>query len=255
MKRIALASLLAATTLLPAQQPPEVATGQRLFAANCAVCHGSDGTGATAPINLRRGEFKHGGGDQQLFSTISSGIPGTEMPGSFLNPAEIRQVVAFVKSLAGIAGRSGGAADASRGEVLFRGDGGCLPCHRLTEELSHGDVLQFGPSLYGIGDRRSAAVLESAIPRVHWGLAEFQWKVTAATKSGARVVGTRLNEDTFSIQLRDTGNNLVSLLKKDLDELKVEQGDSMPAFPGNLSAADIGDLAAFLATLRRADSK
>jgi cytochrome c oxidase cbb3-type subunit III len=90
---------------------------------------------------------------------------------------------------------------------------------------------------------------------VHFGLAEFRWKVTAATKSGARVVGTRLNEDSFSIQLRDADNHLVSLLKKDLDELKVEQGDALPALPSGLSQAEVSDLAAYLVTLRGRDSR
>lgn len=250
-----LASLLVSGAALAAQQPADVAAGQRLFAANCAVCHGADGTGATSPINLTRGEFKHGGSDQELFNTISKGVPGTEMPGSFLNPSEIQQVVEFVKALARPAGRSSGAGDPSRGEVLFRGKGGCLPCHRVTEELSHGDVIRFGPSLYGIGERRTVTVLQNAIPRLHGALSEFNWKVTAVTKSGARVAGTRLNEDTFSIQLRDSNNNLVSLLKKDLGELKVDQGDLMPAFPSMLSAAEVSDLAAYLATLRKGDSR
>jgi putative heme-binding domain-containing protein len=245
------ACLLAAAAPLPAQQPADVAAGQRLFAANCAVCHGADGTGATTPLNLVRGEFKHGGSDQELFNTVSKGIPGTEMPGSFLNPSEIRQVVAFVKSLGGPSGRAGGAGDAARGEVLFGGKGGCLACHRITEETSHGEAIQFGPSLHGIGERRSVAVLQNAIPRMHRGLSEFRWKVTAVTRSGTRLAGTRLNEDTFSIQLRDPDNNLVSLLKKDLEEWKVEQGEPMPAFPSGLSAAEVSDLAAYLATLRQ----
>ena len=249
-----LASLLVSVAALPAQQPADIAAGQRLFAANCAVCHGPDGTGATTPVNLTRGQFKHGGSDEELFNTISKGIPGTEMPGSFLNPSEIRQVAEFVQSLARSAG-PGAAGDRSRGEELFRGKGGCLPCHRVTEELSHADVIRLGPSLFGIGDRRSVTVLQSAIPRVHRGLSEFNWKVTAVTKSGSRVAGTRLNEDTFSIQLRDADNNLVSLLKRDLGELKVEQGDPLPAFPSALSAAEVSDLAAYLATLRRAGSR
>jgi putative heme-binding domain-containing protein len=230
------------------------AAGQRLFAANCAVCHGPDGTGGTARVNLTRGEFKRGGSDEELFNTISKGVPGTEMPGSFLSAGEIRQVVTFVQSLARPAGSFSGAGDTTRGEALFRGKG-CLSCHRVTEDQSHGDVIRFGPSLYRVGDRRSLAALRNAIPRVHGGLAEFHWKVTAVTKSGSRVVGTRLNEDTFSVQLRDADNNLVSLLKRDLKELKVEQGEAMPAFPTSLSAAEVNDLAAYLATLRGRDSR
>jgi mono/diheme cytochrome c family protein len=250
MRSIILAFAFSAGTTLLAQQPEGLAAGQRLFAANCAVCHGVDGTGATTPVNLTRGQFKHGGSDQELFETISKGIPGTEMPGSFLKPGEIRQVVAFVQSLARGAGQPAGAGDATRGAELFRGKGGCVSCHGVTEQSSHGDATRVGPNLYGIGERRSGAVLQNTIPRIHRGLADFNWKVTAVTKAGARVVGTRLNEDTFSIQLRDSKNSLISLLKKDLAEWKVEEGERLPAFPSTLSAAEVSDLAAYLVTLR-----
>jgi mono/diheme cytochrome c family protein len=249
MRSILLVLSLSAASLL-AQQQDELAAGRRLFAANCAVCHGVDGTGATTPVNLARGQFKHGGSDQDLFDTISKGVPGTEMPGSFLNPSEIRQVVAFVQSLARTGGQPGGAGDVARGEALFRGKGGCVACHSVSEESSHGDATRLGPNLYGIGGRRSLPVLENTIPRIHSSLAEFNWKVTAVTKSGARVVGARLNEDTFSIQLRDPNNNLVSLLKKDLAEWKVEEGERLPAFPSTLSAAEVSDLATYLVSLR-----
>lgn len=253
-KWTALAIALLSASALAAQQQADVVAGQRLFASNCAVCHGADGTGGTSPVNLARGGFKHGGSDQELFATISKGVPGTEMPGSFLNPSEIRQVVEFVQALAGLSPSGGGAGDVARGESLFRGDGGCLPCHRITEEGSHAGGIQLGPNLFAIGDRRSFVTLRNSILRVHNGLAEFQWQVTAVTQSGKRVAGTRLNEDTHSIQLRDSGNNLVSLLKKDLKEFQIERGDPMPAFESGLSDAQVSDLAAYLSTLRRADA-
>jgi hypothetical protein len=89
---------------------------------------------------------------------------------------------------------------------------------------------------------------------VHSGLAEFHWQVTAVTQSGKRVAGTRLNEDTYSIQLRDAGNNLVSLVKKVLKELNIERGDPMPVFENSLSHNEISDLAAYLSTLRRGNA-
>jgi mono/diheme cytochrome c family protein len=238
-----------------AQQPADVAAGQRLFAANCAVCHGQEGTGGTSPVDLTRGQFKHGGSDQELFNTISNGIPGTEMPGSFLGPSDIKQVVEYVKTLAGPVARSGEEGAPSQGAALFRGKGGCLPCHRVTPEGSHAEGLQLGPNLYSIGDLRSFSVLQSSILRAHNALAQFNWKVTAVTNAGGRVAGARLNEDTHSIQLRDTNNNLVSLLKKDLRELKVEQGDPLPAFQRELTPAEVNHLAAYLATLRREASR
>lgn len=237
--------------VLAAQQPADAAAGQRLFEANCAVCHGADGTGGTSPVNLARGEFKHGGSDQELFNTISKGVPGTEMPGSFLNAGEIRQVVEFVQSMAGSSAPRGGRGDTARGQALFRGEGGCVACHLVTDEGSHGGGAQLGPNLYGVGDRRTVSSLYDAVERIHRGMAEFYWQVTAVTQSGDRVAGRRLNEDTFSVQLRDSRNNLVSLLKKDLKELKVERGQPLPAFPNWLSVAQISDLAAYLSTLRR----
>lgn len=239
--------------VLTAQQGAGLDAGRRLFEANCAVCHGVDGTGGTSPVNLARGEFKHGGSDAELFNTISKGIPGTEMPGSFLNPREIRQVVDFVQALGNPFVSPGMGGDASRGQELFAGRAGCVACHKVVEEGSHANA-QFGPNLYGIGDRRSVEELMDSIPRVHRGLAEFRWNVTAVKETGERVSGVRLNEDTYSIQLRDTANNLVSLLKKELKELKVERSDRLPVFDDGLSASEIGDLAAYLATLRRGAS-
>jgi putative heme-binding domain-containing protein len=249
-----LAIALLSASVLAAQQPADAAAGQRLFASNCAVCHGADGTGGTSPVNLARGDFKHGGSDQELFDTITKGVPGTEMPGSFLNPSEVKQVVEFVQALASLSEQPAGAGDAARGESLFRGKGSCLPCHRITEEGSHGGGIQLGPNLFAIGDRRNFLTLRNSIRRVHSGLAEFHWQVTAVTQSGKRVAGTRLNEDTYSIQLRDAGNNLVSLVKKDLKELNIERGDPMPVFENSLSHNEISDLAAYLSTLRRGNA-
>jgi hypothetical protein len=93
--------------------------------------------------------------------------------------------------------------------------------------------------------------LYAAVERIHRGMAEFHWQVSAVTQSGERVTGVRLNEDTLSVQLRDSENNLVSLIKKDLKELKIERGKPLPEFPTMLSPAQMSDLAAYLATLRR----
>ncbi len=248
------AATLLFASALAAQQSADMAAGKRLFEANCAVCHGVDGTGGTSPVNLARGEFKHGGSDAELFDTISKGVPGTEMPGSFLKPGEIRQVVEFVQALGNPFVSPGTGGDAGRGQELFAGSGGCAACHSVVEEGSHAGAL-FGPNLYGIGDRRSVEDLIDSIPRVHRGLAEFRWTVSAVKQSGEKVAGLRLNEDTYSIQLRDGENTLVSLLKKDLKELKVERSGRLPVFDDGLSASNVGDLAAYLATLRRSGSR
>jgi mono/diheme cytochrome c family protein len=61
----------------------------------------------------------------------------------------------------------------------------------------------------------------------------------------------RLHEDTFTIQLRDLAGRTYSFLKEDLRELHKDFGKSpMPSFRGVLTAAEMDDLVAYLASLR-----
>jgi hypothetical protein len=60
-----------------------------------------------------------------------------------------------------------------------------------------------------------------------------------------------LNEDSFTIQLRDSSNVFHSFRKLDLSELKKEFGASlMPGYRESLTASEIDDLVAYLAGLR-----
>lgn len=98
--------------------PSVLAEGQAVFARECKVCHGArgDGQGLGAhlldprPRNLTAGVFKlrttpsgELPTDQDLFRTITHGIPNSMMP-SFqeLSEAERWALVAVVKELAGI---------------------------------------------------------------------------------------------------------------------------------------------------------
>src|SRR5690348_11699141 len=58
------------------------AAGQQTFVGTCQSCHNVGGTGdadrGVPALNTPR--FKQGDGDADLFRTIRSGIPGTQMP-------------------------------------------------------------------------------------------------------------------------------------------------------------------------------
>ena len=74
--------------------------------------------------------------------------------------------------------------------------------------------------------------------------------VTAVTTEGVEIRGQRINEDSFTIQLKDVGNRLYSFRKSELKALKKEVGVSlMPSFEGILSASETDDLIAYLANL------
>jgi cytochrome c oxidase cbb3-type subunit 3 len=80
--------------------------GARLFRANCAFCHGADGTGKNRigsflephPRNLPDTAVMAGMSWKRLLETIREGIPATSMPAwkSVLDDAEIRAIAAYV---------------------------------------------------------------------------------------------------------------------------------------------------------------
>jgi cytochrome c oxidase cbb3-type subunit 3 len=77
-------------------------TGQRLFANNCAVCHGSDGGGAKGFPNLADDVWNWGGEPQQILISILQGRQGV-MPAfeQQLGEQGVRAVAAYVYELNG----------------------------------------------------------------------------------------------------------------------------------------------------------
>ena len=75
----------------------------------------------------------------------------------------------------------------------------------------------------------------------------------AVTKDGKVIEGMRVNEDSFTIQLRDAIGRLHSLQKFSLKSLEPEPGKTfMPSYKDKLTPAQINDLVAYLSSLGEA---
>ena len=75
--------------------------------------------------------------------------------------------------------------------------------------------------------------------------------VTAVTNDGKKIVGVAMNEDTFTVQIMDTGDRVHSLLKRDLKDFRHEDRSVMPAYgEAQLNGEALDDLVAYLQTLR-----
>ncbi len=72
----------------------------RLFANNCATCHGSDGGGAKGFPNLRDSDWLYHNTPEALVSTITNGRAGV-MPNLNLSPADVTVMAYYVKHLSG----------------------------------------------------------------------------------------------------------------------------------------------------------
>ncbi len=98
------------------EKPGHVMKGKKLFAVNCASCHGEKGKGdgpasvglidiwehPIVPADLSGPHHKSGDQPEDLFRTISTGLNGTPMIGfhEVLGPESIWDLVAFIESLA-----------------------------------------------------------------------------------------------------------------------------------------------------------
>ena len=94
----------------PAKTPELLALGKTSFTTNCVSCHGEkgDGNGPAGqylnpkPRNYAKDKFKKGDKVEQIFDTVSKGIPGTSMVAYGHLPEQERWALAYyVKSLQG----------------------------------------------------------------------------------------------------------------------------------------------------------
>ena len=109
----------------------------------------------------------------------------------------------------------------------------------------------YGPELTEVGLKRSAAFLRESIIAPEASVPEGFLLVELVTLTGETIRGIRLNEDTFSIQVKDSSNGLHSFRKADLTELRKLRGQSpMPSYERSLTPDELTDLVAYLASLR-----
>ena len=232
--------------------------GQRLYESLCSRCHGIEGVGGQGP-SLRQPVLRQAPDDDALRSIIVGGIPGAGMPNivGSATPAEVTQLVAYVRTL-GRHPPETVPGNPERGRDLFASRGECMKCHIVAGK---GGVL--GPDLTSIGLSRGAQYLRASLLEperelptgpglMYPGSGHARFLLVRATQRGGRqVLGVRLNEDAFTIQIRDGDTRLHSFDKRQLVKLeKYLPGSLMPAYRAAMSTAEIDDLIAYLLTLR-----
>ncbi len=233
-------ALAAAVVKLPSSRA-DLAAGKKLYENQCALCHGQTGEGGRGPV-LATPRLARAADDAALVRVIEGGIGGTEMPGAGpMTEREIRQTAAYVRTLGRVALKPV-PGNAARGGEIYRGKGGCAGCH---------DAGFTAPDLKGIGLKRSTLFLREALLAPESAVPEGYLLVTAVPRSGASVTGVRVNEDSFSIQVRVASGKVHSFWKSELAELRKQRGVStMPSYKGTLAEDELTDVIAYLASLK-----
>lgn len=250
----------------PLSHDPKAAkSGEFEFRINCAFCHGLGAHGGGRGPDLTRAHKRHGNSDAELFQNISQGIPGTAMPANGTNgqgvgmtDEEIWQIIAYLRSVQ-VKAPAKPPGSAAHGEKLFYGDANCSTCHTVK-----GKGGRLGPDLTGVGTSRTVEYLRESVRnpsrRLAGGLTEATKEfaqeyetVTVVTDEGKEIKGVTLNEDSFSLQMMDTAEQIHLLQKDKLRSINKSRESLMPSYNTTiLSDQDLNDILAYMLSL---DSK
>jgi putative heme-binding domain-containing protein len=224
--------------------PADIAYGSRLYDAQCTTCHGANGDGVGG-VDLRSGRFRNAVTDQDLVRVITNGVPGTGMLAFKLDAAEIAGILAYLRNMNSFDRGSVKAGDPMRGREVADGKGACGTCHRIGVQGS-----RVAPDLSDIGATRSAGSLLRSLTDPTSQMMPINRPVRAITRDGRTINGRRLNEDTYTVQLIDDQEHLVSLLKSDLREFTILTASPMPSYRDRLTQDEIADVVAYLLSLK-----
>ena len=222
----------------------DIAYGAKLYDAQCTTCHGANGDGVGG-VDLRSGRFRNAVTDQDLRRVITTGIPGTGMLAFRFDTAELDGIVAYLRNMNTFDRASVKTGDVDRGRTVFEQRGGCARCHRVD-----GRGPRVAPDLSDIGAVRSASQIERSLVDPTSQMMPINRPVRAVTRDGRTINGRRLNEDTYTVQLLDDQERLVSLTKADLREYTILTTSPMPSYKQTLKPEELGDLLAYLLSLK-----
>ncbi len=218
---------------------PPPPNGPQLYADNCSQCHGDDGDNVSN-VDLMHGRFRRGTTDDDLVNIVLRGIPGTDMPphclfrgaGRVDRPVPARWPPDRSASTAG---------NAANGKAIFIGKGTCTTCHRID-----GVGVRVAPDLSEIGRLRHSDEIQRSILDPDASIIPSNRFVKLVTRDGATMTGRLLNHDTFTVQIIDLGEKLVSLPMSNVRELTFLDKSPMPSYRGKLTPQELTDLVSYL---------
>jgi len=229
--------------------PPDTAAaarGEKLYAPNCAFCHGEKARGAEGPNLVRSPLVLHDEKGELIGPFLARGAPDKGMP-PFPNFAEgqLYDIAQFLHLQVELVANRGlyqrlnvVTGDAKAGEAYFNGAGGCKGCHSVTGDLAK------------IGARFQPEALQT----------RFVWpggrggggaqKVAVTLPSGERVTGTVKQMDDINLSMYDSTGRYRSWAR---EGIKVELEDRLAGHRQlleKLTDADMHNLTAWLVTLK-----
>ncbi len=219
-----------------------IEAGSQVYTQQCALCHGPQGD-LVDGIDLSLGQFRTAQSDLDLRQIIAEGAAEGRMPAFSLRAEEMNGVIAYIRAGFDTEGVAVIIGDPGRGKALFEGKGGCSNCHRVG-----GVGPRTAPDLSNIGAIRTPASLQRNLLDPATALLPINRPVRLVTRNEETIVGRRLNEDTYTVQIIDSQERLRSLKKTDLISYEISDQPSKQAT--TMSSEEVADVIGYLLTLR-----
>jgi putative heme-binding domain-containing protein len=127
-------------------------------------------------------------------------------------------------------------------------ENGCLACHRIEKEGAY-----TGPTLNGLGGRRSTDQIRAAIVSPRPTLDPSNSLVQIATADGKTFVGRMVSQDDHDVRVINASGEVATYSKPELRQFTIINTDPMPSFEGKITGENLDGLIRYLGSLPSMD--
>jgi putative heme-binding domain-containing protein len=125
---------------------------------------------------------------------------------------------------------------------------GCLTCHRIEQQGAY-----TGPTLNGIGARRTAGEIRRAIVTPAPTVGASNSLIRLTTEDGKTLTGRILSQDDHQVQVIDASGKVATYLKPGLQAFTVIHANPMPPYERRIMGEDLDELVRYLSSLPAVD--
>lgn len=226
--------------------------GKRLFASNCAFCHGMKATGAQGPDLVRSALVLHDEKGELIGPVVLKGRPEKGMPAFSFSDSQVYDIAQFLHSRVEETANRGLyqvqnviTGDVKAGQAYFNGPGRCNNCHSPTGDLAH------IASKYQPAELQLAFLYPPSVTSFDQGLKRSTGsEVTITLPSGESLTGVLKHLDDFNVSMYDSSGAYHSWPR---GQVKLNIQDPLATHRELLRQygdTDIHNLLAYLVTLK-----